>query len=149
MFARLVRMCKGDSSVVFMVATIGNTLQKYRESDSPTHCQLVFDAVESELTEMLADGIEESWRRHADNSCLQYSSRFSPGYCDMDLKQQHIIFNTLDAARIGVILNPYCVMSPGKSISSFAIIASEVPVQTACVFCLKSSCPWRKSRLQD
>lgn len=124
-------------------------LQKCRESDASTHRQLVFDAVESELTEMLADAVEESWRKSADTSNLQYSFRFSPGYCDMDLKQQDIIFNALNAARIGVSLTPFFIMSPGKSISSMAIIAREVPVQTACVFCPKSSCPWRRSPFQD
>ncbi|MEA3470706.1 MAG: hypothetical protein U9R24_03210, partial [Thermodesulfobacteriota bacterium] len=98
----------------------------------------------SECIEMAADMLEAEWKKEVESRGFAYSLRFSPGYCDWALEGQEVIFNALDAGRIGVRLAPYSVMIPGKSISAVALMAEEVPVVTPCVFCPKRDCPWRR-----
>ena len=43
--------------------------------------------------------------------------RFHVGYGDFDLKEQRRLFAILDPARIGIELNPSCIMIPEKSVS--------------------------------
>ena len=148
MLARMGTMCKGDASVVIMVATVGEQLQKIRGSCMPLLTQFIVDTVESELAGMFADMLEEYCRNCAYHSHLQFSHRFSPGHCDIDPSQQQVIFNVLDTDRIGVSLNSAMVMSPIKSVSAVAIQAREVLVKAPCFFCPRD-CQWRRIPFQE
>ena len=145
MFSRLVTMCRGDCSIVCMIATLGMEVERVCGSDEPLYRQLMFDTVGSNLAEVVADMLEIEWRKEADSRGMQYSWRFSPGYCDWGLEGQSIIFRVLDAGSIGVrITTPYSVMAPSKSISAVAIIAEEVPSPAPCVLCAKKNCATRR-----
>jgi hypothetical protein len=146
-FGHLALLCEGTKSILFMIATVGNELLQDYGPEVPLYRQAIMDAVASELTEIIADASEAEWKKYyVDKSGLSMSMRFSPGYCDMSLDQQNIIFNVLSAgvAQIGVSLNSNFVMTPSKSISGFAVIANKVPVPAPCVFCPKNSCPDRR-----
>jgi hypothetical protein len=144
MFTRLVERSRGDRSLVFMIATLGEDLERSCGPGDPLHRQLVFDAVGSELAEMVAEGLESEWQAHAQGLGLQCSRRFSPGYCDWALAGQSVIHASLDAERLGVRLTPHFVMIPRKSISAIAVVAREVPVPVPCAFCARNDCPERR-----
>jgi hypothetical protein len=144
MFTRLVEMCRGDPSVVFTMATLGEELERSCGADEPLSRQLVFDTVGSELAEMVADLLESDWRAHVETLGLQYSRRFSPGYCDWALDGQSVIAASLDPERLGVRLTSHFVMIPSKSVSAVAAVAREVPIPAPCVFCTKDDCSWRR-----
>jgi hypothetical protein len=145
MFARLVEMSRGDRSLVFMIATVGADLERSCGPRDPLHRQLVFDAVGSELAEMVAKGLEAEWSAHAHGLGLQCSRRFSPGYCDWALAGQGVIHASLDAERLGVHLTPHFVMIPRKSVSAVAVVAQEVPVPVPCAFCARVDCTERRA----
>jgi len=128
MFTRLVEMCRGDPSVVFTMATLGEELEKTCGAQEPVSRQLVFGTVGSEFAEMVADMLESDWQAHVDGLGLQYSQRFSPGYCDWALDGQGVIAASLDAERVGVRLTSHFVMIPSKSVSAVAAVAREVPI---------------------
>ena len=144
MFTRLVDMCRGDRSIVFMIATLGEELEKTGISKEPLFRQAIFHTVWSELAEAVADMVEADWRGGVHGLRRQHSFRFSPGYCDWSLEGQVIIFKTLNADKIGVRLTSHFVMIPRKSISAVAVLANEVPVPTPCAFCTKRKCHWRR-----
>jgi hypothetical protein len=145
MLTRLVRMSRGDRSLVFMIATLGEKLERACGPRDPVHRQLIFDTVGSELAEMVVEMLESDWRAHLDGLGLQASHRFSPGYCDWALDGQAVIAASLDAESLGVRLTPHFVMIPRKSVSAVAVAAREVPVSVPCVFCAKDDCPERRS----
>jgi hypothetical protein len=145
MFTRLVDICSGNPSIVFMIATIGEELEDIGRANPFLFNQLVYDTVGSELTEIMADLLEADCKEKADNSGLQLSSRFSPGYCDWSLEGQGIIFSSLDASLINVRLTSHLVMVPNKSISAIAVVAEEMPFAAPCTFCRSRDCPWRRS----
>lgn len=144
MFTRLVEMCRGDRSIVFMVVTLGEELERTCNSQDPIYRQLVVDTVGSELTEMIADMLESDWRAQVHRLGLQYSWRFSPGYCDWPLEGQGVIAASIDLEKIGVRLTSDFVMIPGKSVSAIAAIAKEVPIPAPCVFCTQDDCSSRR-----
>lgn len=144
MFTRMVEMCGGDRSLVFMIATLGKEPERSCGPEQPVYRQLVFDTVGSELAETAADMLEADWRAHVAGLGLQYSQRFSPGYCDWALDGQGVIAACLDAERLGVRLSSRFVMSPSKSVSAIAAVAREVPVSAPCVFCTRDDCAFRR-----
>lgn len=146
MFSRLVDQCKGDRCIMFMAATIGRELEEIGRSNKGIFYQWVFDLVGSELVEVVADHLEHHWEKKTDRAGMQYSTRFSPGYCDWSLEGQQIIFNALDAEKIGVKLSSHMVMIPEKSISAIKIAADKVPFSKPCFLCDKNDCPWRRDR---
>ncbi|MGH7360891.1 MAG: hypothetical protein ACREJI_04690, partial [Candidatus Methylomirabilales bacterium] len=48
---------------------------------------------------------------------LRVTPRHSPGYAGWEIWDQRVLFRLLPAERIGVRINDYCVMIPGKSLS--------------------------------
>ena len=154
LFTRLVEMCGGDRSIVFMTSTLGEELERSCGPAEPLLRQLVFDTVGSELAELIADGLEADWRAELDVLGLQGSQRFSPGYCDWALEGQAVIAAALDVDRVGVRLNSHFVMIPRKSVSAVAVTAREMPAPAPCVFCARKDCssrrwPWRKTTRLD
>ena len=145
MFTRLVHTCSGKTSIAFMIATIGEELEEIGRARSLVFEQLVYDTAGSELAEMMADLLEAHCREKADDSGLQLSSRFSPGYCDWSLEGQQVIFASLDAGLINVRLTSKLVMVPNKSVSAIAVVAEEMPVTVPCALCPSEDCPWRRS----
>jgi hypothetical protein len=145
MFTRLVHTCSGKTSIAFMIATIGEELEEIGRARSLVFDQLVYDTAGSELAEMMADLLEADCREKADNSGLQLSSRFSPGYCDWSLEGQEVIFSSIDAGLINVRLTSKLVMVPSKSVSAIAVVAEEMPITVPCVLCPSEDCPWRRS----
>lgn len=148
LFTRLVAMCGGDCSIVFMISTLGEEFERSCGPAEPLFRQLVFDTVGSELAEMVADGLEADWRAELDPLGLQCSGRFSPGYCDWALEGQGVIAAALDVARVGVRLNSHFVMIPRKSVSAVAVAAREVPAPAPCVFCARDDCSSRRCPLR-
>ena len=106
---------------------------------------MVSDAAASEITEIAADKIDElAWQAEALKKGLEYTWRFSPGYCDWKLTGQEVIFNAVDVGPIGVSLTPSYVMKPEKSISAIALAAESIPFKAPCTFCTRKDCPWRR-----
>jgi len=143
MFARLARSCKGKKFAVFMIATIGDGWKRGLGKGAPVVRQLIFDAAASAAVELAADLVEKQWRDEAKGQGLKASMRFSPGYCDWDLKEQRVIFRALASRKIGVELTSHCLMVPEKSVSAVALIADDLGAAAPCAFCRKD-CGWRK-----
>ena len=145
MFTHLVHTCSGKTSIAFMIATIGEELEEIGRARSLVFEQLVYDTAGSELAEMMADLLEAHCREKADDSGLQLSSRFSPGYCDWSLEGQEVIFSSIDAGLINVRLTSKLVMVPNKSVSAIAVVAGEMPITVPCALCPSEDCPWRRA----
>ncbi len=143
MFYSLSSHCSGDRAVVFMIVTAGEEWKEVLTSGDSVYMQFLSDTIGSEMAELLADMVEERLRKENENKGLKMSMRFSPGYCDWDLKGQEIIFRALDAERIGVRLTSHSVMMPEKTISAVALTAEAMPAAAPCVFCAKD-CDFRR-----
>jgi hypothetical protein len=144
MFARMATESDGDRFIVFMIATAGDEWHKIFPEDDSLLTQYALDRLGSELAELAADLVEAEWRREAEERGLVPGSRFSPGYCDWELAGQRLIFDVLDAEKIGASLTEHYVMVPEKTVSAAALLAESLPAKVPCGFC-KKECEWRRA----
>ncbi len=110
-----------DKTIVF-AATIGvgidRLISKYSRL-SPTKA-LCFQAIGAERVEALCDEFCEKMKAEFKKSVESLKPRFSPGYGDLPLETQKMIFSLLDCPkRIGVALGDTLLMSPSKSVTAF------------------------------
>lgn len=110
-----------DKAIVF-AATIGvgidRLISKYSRL-SPTKA-LCFQAIGAERVEALCDEFCEKMKSEYEKNGERLKPRFSPGYGDLPLETQKMIFALLDCPkRIGVTLGDTLLMSPSKSVTAF------------------------------
>ena len=110
-----------DKAIVF-AATIGvgidRLISKYSRL-SPTKA-LCFQAIGAERVEALCDNFCEKMKSEFEKGGERLKPRFSPGYGDLPLETQKLIFSLLDCPkRIGVTLGDTLLMSPSKSVTAF------------------------------
>ena len=78
---------------------------------------LLLDALGSERAEALTEATVAALQ--AEGYAL--TRRFSPGYGDLPLEAQHVLFSLLDCERtLGLTLNKSLLMSPAKSVTAIA-----------------------------
>lgn len=105
------------------VCTIGDAIEERIESlfaarEFPVAYML--DSLGSVAAEALAEGFLRQLCAERLVQGLKVTSRESPGYPRWPIEEQQKVFALLPADRIGLTLNPYCIMTPRKSIS-FAV----------------------------
>ncbi len=118
----LARNLSGCDKAIVFAATIGvgidRLISKYSRL-SPTKA-LCFQAIGAERVEALCDNFCEKMKSEFERSGEKLKPRFSPGYGDLPLETQKMIFSLLDCPkRIGVAIGDTLLMSPSKSVTAF------------------------------
>jgi hypothetical protein len=144
--ARIFSKCH---EVAVFVTTLGSRLEEKVSqlmSEGEILKAVVLDAVGSEAVEKIACWIEGGVRERAAAHDVEVSLRFSPGYCDWDIRQQRGLFRALDGDLPGVELTEDCLMIPRKSISGIIGIGFDQAITLSpCFFCGKKDCPHRRT----
>jgi len=143
--AQLLERCE---KVAVFVLTIGSYLEEVVSQLADDGLMLqatVLDAVGSAAVERLGDFVRDNIGALASNRGQYVSRRFSPGYCDWDVKQQRMLFEAMNGDSAGVQLNDGYLMLPRKSISGIIGIGSrQVKDYNPCKTCDKYDCVGRK-----
>jgi hypothetical protein len=106
----------------------------------------VLDALGSHVAEYFADRVGESVLASPSLRGLDWSHRFSPGYCDWDLSRgQRAVFQFVQPGRIGIEVLPSGTMIPAKSVSAVMIGAGEAKIRCPCRFCEDAVCQDRRA----
>lgn len=110
-----------DKAIIF-AATIGigidRLISKYSRL-SPAKA-LCLQAIGAERVEALCNDFCEKMKSEFQGKGESLRPRFSPGYGDLPLETQKMIFSLLDCPkRIGVTLGDTLLMSPSKSVTAF------------------------------
>jgi len=77
----------------------------------------ILDAIGSESAEKTACCLQDEVQELANSNGAEITFRYSPGYCDWDIKQQRVLFQAMNSAPLGVNLTEECLMVPRKSVS--------------------------------
>ena len=118
----VLRLFKNSRYCLIGLLTIGELLEN-RVSDlykrKAYARALMLDAVGSETVEAAADALMGKMAGEINETAGPHglTQRFSPGYGDWDIREQHLIFRLLDSERVGIKMMPSCLMVPRKSIS--------------------------------
>jgi len=144
----IARLLERAVKVAVFVLTIGIYLEDTSvrlAHDGLALQAAVLDAIGSDATERLADSIESQISEVAHNQGLTISRRFSPGYCDWDVSQQKMVFQTMKGDCAGVNLTDSHLMLPRKSISGIIGIGNlGVEEYNPCSTCDKEDCVDRR-----
>ena len=122
--AGLAQLLSRSTEVVLMASTAGSAImQRIAEevSSGSAALGLILDATASHAADAGLD-----WMVSFLNGTLQRhgkrltSRRFSPGYGDLSLEHQRIIFDLLDLDRMGLFLTEKYMLIPEKSVLAIA-----------------------------
>ena len=104
----------------------------------------VTDMVGSLLVEGAMDILHEKLRSEMELKGLKITNRYSPGYCDWNVDEQHKLFSFFPEGFGGVRLSESALMKPIKSVSGVIGIGKEVSFNKyICHACSSVNCIYR------
>jgi len=105
----------------------------------------IYDVIGSEAVEAAADLMQEDLEKSANSTGLKITNRYSPGYCDWNVAEQHKLFNLMPANFCGIRLTDSALMDPEKSVSGIIGIGENVRFNPyTCGLCDMKNCIYRK-----
>ncbi len=133
------------------VCTIGEAIEHRIESlfaEREFPLAYMLDSLGSVAAEALAEGFLRQLCADRLAQGLKVTPRESPGYMRWPIEEQRKVFALLPADTIGVGLNPYCIMTPRKSISFAVGIGPEAKMgrtPSPCQSCDMRNCAYRRA----
>lgn len=107
----------------------------------------IYDVIGSEAADGASALMQERLKAAAEQEGLRITNRYSPGYCDWNVEEQHKLFSLMNDNFCGITINSSALMSPEKSVSGFIGIGSDVRFNKyTCGLCDMKDCIYRKIR---
>ena len=146
----LAKNLDGCTRIVIMAVTLGadvdRLIQKY--SILSMSKAAVLQACAAAMVEEICDEVNEEIRQKAEKKGYFCHPRFSPGYGDLLLENQKLIFSLINLPKaIGLTLNSSLLMTPFKSVTAFIGLSAEKKEtqETGCAACAMSpTCEYRE-----
>jgi len=141
---------KNSEQAAIFLCTIGPAMENWssrlmREGD-PTKSYFVntiASVTVEAVTNVLHDFIGEQMRQRG----LNITNRYSPGYCNWSVAEQHLLFSMLPKNFCGVTLTDTALMIPIKSISGIIGVGASVKRKDyLCDTCGVKDCTYRSKR---
>ncbi|MCX8093429.1 MAG: methionine synthase [Candidatus Goldbacteria bacterium] len=125
----LSKLLIDSDEVVLMAATVGqeiiNERDKQMKNGDPVY-SIILDATASETADAGLDWIQDFLNTILAKNGMQLTRRYSPGYGDLDISVQKIIYKKLDLKKIGIRITKKYLLIPEKSVLAIAgIIKTE------------------------
>lgn len=138
---------RNSESVVLFVCTAGKEIsdlaQNLMVGDNPV-LGYVYDVLGSVTVEAVSEKIHQEIREMANSSGELITNRYSPGYCQWSVADQHKLFSFFPDNCCGINLTNSSLMYPIKSISGIIGIGKKVKYrQYTCDLCNLTDCFYR------
>lgn len=135
---------RGSESLAFFAVTAGPGITQWTNKflKEKEHVLAFFvDALGSQIVEKAADFIEEQISEWASAQGKQTTNRYSPGYCEWSVSEQHKLFSFLPDTFCGITLTESALMQPTKSVSGVIGIGDKAKKRAyACSICDMEDC---------
>jgi hypothetical protein len=140
----------GSENLAFYICTAGKTISEKSaillKGDDPV-LGYVYDVLGSGIAEAAADKIQSYIKQEIESSGKKITNRYSPGYCNWSVADQHNLFSFFEDAPCGVTLTQSALMHPVKSTSGVIGIGRDVKFRDyQCTLCSSVNCVYRKIR---
>ena len=140
---------KSDHIAVF-ACTIGNRLEKRSKELMAKGDVLegyILDLVGSEAAEETASSIHQNAASLAGKNGMGHTNRFSPGYCNWDVKEQFKLFGFFPDGFCGIRLTESALMNPIKSVSGIIGLGVNAKFgEYNCSKCSDENCLYRNRK---
>lgn len=138
---------KHIESVALFQCTIGDKVELYSEELFARGDSLegyIVNLSGSEAAESMAENIHKEIRKLAEENKLKITNRFSPGYCNWDVKEQFKLFSLFPYDFCGISLTDSALMKPIKSVSGLVGIGADAKFHGYnCLKCDDEHCIYR------
>ena len=136
-----------SESLALFVCTAGKEISELAKKlllgDDPV-LGYVYNVLGSLIVEAVADKVHQEVRKMAAMSDQLITNRYSPGYCQWSVGDQHQLFSFFPDKCCGISLTDSALMQPIKSVSGFIGIGKRVKFRKyTCDLCSLTDCFYR------
>jgi hypothetical protein len=139
---------RGASHLALFVCTAGQVFTRLsvQYGKDGRHLEaFIVDAIGSLTVENAMNKIQAQLETLANETGMQISNRYSPGYCNWALTGQRALFEYMKNIPVNVSLTDSCLMLPIKSVSGIIGIGETVKKREyACQICNNKDCIYKK-----
>lgn len=140
---------KSEKAALFL-CTIGKAMETWSKklsNEGDGALSYLVDTVASVTEEQAVDVLHDHIEMQMMKQGLKITNRYSPGYCDWSVSEQHLLFSFFPANFCGITLTESSLMVPIKSVSGIVGIGSGVKrVDYTCDTCGMKDCTYRAIR---
>lgn len=133
----------GMDKVCLFVGTAGREFDeavKQLNKEGDIVADFIADAIGTVLAELAVKKVEEHFA-----DIPNHSMSYSPGYCNWDIREQHLLFPFFPAEPCGIVLSGSSLMSPEKSVSGIIAMGEKLQRQPYhCDICKNKKCYKRR-----
>jgi hypothetical protein len=141
---------KSDEVAIFL-CTIGPAMEEWTKKlnfEGDFTKAYIVDTVASVTVECAVDLLHDHIENQMIMRGLKITNRYSPGYCNWDVAEQHILFSFLPKNFCEISLTDSALMLPVKSVSGIIGIGKNVKYSKySCDTCGVKDCTYRTYRL--
>lgn len=115
----LSKLLMDSDEIVFMAATAGEDVIKERDKqikEGDPIFGIIIDATASVIADAGLDWIQDFLNTQLARQGLKLTTRFSPGYGDLDLSIQKIIYKVLKLKKLNIRITKKYLLIPEKSV---------------------------------
>ena len=135
---------KGMTHALLFVGTAGweyNQAKEALKAEDDIVADFIADSIGSVLAEMTVAQMEKDY-----TGSETISMPYSPGYCNWDIREQHLLFSLFPERPCGIILSDSSLMAPEKSVSGFFALGENLVRQPYhCQICKNTRCYKRRN----
>jgi len=133
--ADLAKLVGNAEALALFAATVGPEPVLLRDAALAAEdgeAALIIDAAASELADNAIAAVQQLCRHRLQARGLTLDRRrFSPGYGDLDLSTQALLFDMLELNKLGLQLSERYQLIPEKSVTAVAAVRGSNPAQAA------------------
>lgn len=125
----IAKQLKKSTSLALFVATVGPQMERWASqlmAEGDMMKGFIVDTIASEVVEQASEWLEKKVAEHVKPRGWTITNRYSPGYCDWSVSEQHKLFSLLPERFCGVSLTPSALMVPIKSLSGIIGLGPDV-----------------------
>lgn len=134
---------QGMTHALLFVGTAGweyNRAKEALKAEDDIVADFIADAIGSVLAETTVARMEQEY-----DGPETLSMPYSPGYCNWDIREQHLLFSLFPDRPCGIILSDSSLMAPEKSVSGFFALGETLQRQPYhCQICKNTKCYKRR-----
>jgi hypothetical protein len=142
---------RNSEKAALFVCTIGPAMETWAKklsSEGDAARSYLVDTVASVTEEQAVDVLHDHIETQMKMRGLKTTNRYSPGYCNWSVSEQHLLFSFFPANFCGITLTESALMIPIKSVSGIIGIGTAVKrVDYTCDTCGVKDCTYRAIRI--
>ena len=121
--SRFASMAKNAAFIWFAAVTVGEKVVVERDRQQNVSDSVVYDAVAGEMADSTMDMMQKMASAElARIGMVLDKNRYSPGYGDMLLEEQKLMFSVLNMSEMNLKLTDSCFIVPEKSVTAVAAV---------------------------